>query len=60
MRVIRLASMRTPNELARAARCLPVSVQFGRCYLSNDLFVVSVGHGHLDLAVHRSHPDWAV
>jgi hypothetical protein len=60
MRTIRLASMRTLGELTRAARCLPRSVQFGRCYLSGGLFVVSVKHGRLDLVIHRSHPDWAV
>ena len=48
------------EELALAARCLMGSVQFGRCYLSGGLLVMSVDHGHLGLAVHRSCPDWAV
>jgi hypothetical protein len=48
------------EELAIAARCLLGSVQFGRCYLSGGLFVTSVDHGCLGLAVHRSCPDWAV
>ncbi len=48
------------EELARAARCLMGSVQLGRCNLSCGLFAVSVGHGHLGQAIHRSRPDWVV
>ena len=59
VRVFRRASMRTLMG-PRVARCSLGSVQSGRCYLSGGLLVVSVDHGRLDQAFHRSHPDWAI